>query len=125
MTLSSSSSPPPPPSAYKTFTRGAVISLFGVLLAGIISYLTRRVLVLHLSPLEYGFFYSVFAFVSLGLAVVDLGLGQSGTVLMAKYAARGKMGRVNLFFSIIKSAMIFFIQINITIIRNIFFNRIF
>ena len=51
--------------------------------------------------MEYGFFYSAFAFVSLGLAVVDLGLGKSGTVLMAKYAARGEMGRVNLFFSII------------------------
>lgn len=89
------------PSAYRTFTRGAAISLLGVLLAGIISYLTRRVLVLHLSPVAYGFFYSAFAFASLGLAVVDLGLGNSGTVLMAKYAARGEMGRVNLFFSII------------------------
>lgn len=98
MSLSSSS---PPFSAYKTFTRGAVISLLGVLLAGIISYLTRRILVQNLSPAEYGFFYSAFAFVSLGLAVVDLGLGKSGTVLMAKYAARGKMGRVNLFFSVI------------------------
>lgn len=96
MTLPSSSS-----SAYKTFSRGAVISLLGAILVGIISYFTRRVLVLHLSPVEYGFFYSAFAFVSLGLAVVDLGLGKSGTVLMAKYAARGKMGRVNLFFSII------------------------
>lgn len=88
-------------SAYKVFTRGAVISLLGVLLSGILSYFIRRVLVLRLSPEEYGFFYSAFAFVSLGLAVVDLGLGNSGTVLIAKYAARGKMVRVNLFFSII------------------------
>ncbi len=88
-------------SGYKTFTRGALISLIGVLAAGVISYLTRRVLVLNLSPIEYGFFYSAFSFVSLGLAVVDLGLGNSGTVLMAKYVAQGKRGRVNLFFSII------------------------
>lgn len=89
------------PSGYKTFTRGALISLIGVLLAGIVSYLTRRVLVLNLSPVEYGFFFSIFSLVSLGLAVVDLGLGNSGTVLMAKYSAQKKMGRVNLFFSVI------------------------
>jgi stage V sporulation protein B len=88
-------------SGYKTFTRGALISFAGVLLAGIISYLIRRVLVLNLSSVEYGFFYSAFSFVSLGLAVVDLGLGKSGTVLMAKYTAQKKKGRVNLFFSII------------------------
>ncbi len=88
-------------SGYKTFTSGALVSFVGVLLAGIASYLVRRVLVLNLSPVEYGFFYSAFAFVSLGLAVVDLGLGKSGTVLMAKYMAREEKDRVNLFFSVI------------------------
>ena len=97
----SSNSVSPSSSGYKTFTKGALISFVGVLLAGIIGYLIRRVLVLNLSPVEYGFFYSVFSFVSLGLAVVDLGLGNSGTVLMSKYAALKEEGRVNLFFSII------------------------
>ncbi|MBN2705762.1 MAG: polysaccharide biosynthesis C-terminal domain-containing protein [Deltaproteobacteria bacterium] len=88
-------------SAYRSFSRGAVISLAGVIAAGIISYLTRRVMTLKLSPEEYGFFYGAFSFVSLGLAVVDLGLAKTGTVLMAKYAARGDRQTVNLFFSII------------------------
>jgi len=97
----SSSSGPLSDSGYKAFTGGALVSFAGVMLAGIVSYLIRRVLVLNLSPEEYGFFYSAFALVSLGLAVVDLGLGKSGTVLMAKYKARKAKDRVNLFFSVI------------------------
>ncbi|HDS15624.1 MAG TPA: hypothetical protein ENN66_03250 [Proteobacteria bacterium] len=91
----------PSASAYKSFSRGAALALTGVIAAGIISYLTRRILARELSPEEYGFFYGAFSFVSLGLAVVDLGLAKTGTVLMAKYAARGDRQTVNLFFSIV------------------------
>ncbi len=97
-----------PHSAHKVFMRGAFVSLFGVLFAGVISYFTRRFMVLNLRPEEYGFFYSAFSLASICLAVVDLGMGKSGTILLAKYSAKGKKYQVNLFFS-----MVFYLKLSI------------
>ncbi len=98
-------------SAYQLFTRGSAVTLVGVLLAGVINYLTRRVLALNLSVEEYGFFYSAFSLVSLVLAMVDLGLGKSGTVLIARYDARNRKNTISLIFT-----MIFFLKLGIGVI---------
>ncbi len=72
------------------FSKGATISTVGVILGGIFSYLTRKILLVNLTAAEYGFFYSAFSLACLGLAISDVGLGRSTTLLIAKSFALGK-----------------------------------
>ena len=67
----------------KTFLRGSCISLFGAIFLGILNYLIRRFLCNNLSLADYGIFYSTFALLGMIFGFTDLGLTQSGTVMIA------------------------------------------
>ena len=70
----------------KTFLRGSAVSLAGAALLGITNYLTRRILCNSMSLADYGLFYSTFALFSIVFGFTDLGLTQTGTVMIASSA---------------------------------------
>lgn len=85
-------------SAYlKTFFRGSSVSLIGTGLFGILNYLIRRKLSIDLSIAEYGTFYGLFALFSLVFGLADVGLTQTGTLMIA--AASGAPPRRDAIFS--------------------------
>ena len=67
----------------KIFLRGSAISLLGAGCLGVANYLIRRILCNGMSLEDYGTFYSIFALFSLVFGFTDLGLTQSGTVMIA------------------------------------------
>ena len=67
----------------KIFICGSAVSLLGTVLLGIVNYLTRRFLCCSLSIADYGTFYSAFALLAMVFGICDLGLTQSGTMLIA------------------------------------------
>lgn len=69
------------------FWRASVLAMFIVILIGIVNFFIRRTLALSLEVTEYGFFYSALAFFFVFLAVFDLGLGQSTSILIARHNA--------------------------------------
>jgi O-antigen/teichoic acid export membrane protein len=71
----------------KVFLWGSFISLLGSVLIGVMNYLIRRCLVNQFSFEEYGFLYSVFSLLTVLLAVIDLGMTQAGTILIAQNRA--------------------------------------
>lgn len=79
-------------SPFKTFMRGSVISLLGTGILGLLNYFVRRTLSIQLSEIDYGIFYSTFALLSLIYGFGDLGMTQSATTLIAKYAGTPKQG---------------------------------
>lgn len=70
----------------KTFLQGSAISLLGAGVLGIVNYLIRRMLCNNMTLADYGIFYSTFALLSLIFVFTDLGLTQSGTVMIASSA---------------------------------------
>ena len=70
----------------KIFLRGSAISLLGAGCLGVANYLIRRILCNGMSLEDYGTFYSIFALFSLVFGFTDLGLTQSGTVMIASAA---------------------------------------
>ncbi len=85
----------------RIFLRGSLISLVGVGLVGILNYLVRRYLSIYLPEADYGMFYSTLALLFVIFGFGDLGISQSGTALIAKYAGHprqnGFFGAVLLF----------------------------
>ena len=79
----------------KTFVRGSFISLAGTGLLGVINYLIRRKLSLDLSIADYGTFYSMSALFAMVFGVSDIGLTQSGTLMIA--AAQSRRSRDTVF----------------------------
>lgn len=75
----------------KSFLRGSVVSMIGVVSMGIMNYLIRRTLALNLSEIDYGFFYSAFALVMIVMVFLDLGLTQSTVILMSKSFAENNL----------------------------------
>ena len=71
---------------FKTFLRGSAVSLLGTGIFGIVNYLIRRTLCLDLSLADYGSFYGTFALLSMIFGFTDLGLTQTGTLLIAASA---------------------------------------
>ena len=80
----------------KTFLRGSTISLAGAVLLGITNYLVRRLLCNNMPLEDYGVFYSIFALFSMIFGFTDLGLTQSGTVMIAS-AAENRAERDRIF----------------------------
>ena len=70
----------------KTFLRGSAVSLAGAVLQGITNYLVRRILCNTLSLADYGVFYSTFSLLSIVFCFTDMGLIQTGTVMIATAA---------------------------------------
>ncbi len=70
-------------SGHALLIRGMLLAVATAGITGVCGFLVRRRLALDLSTLEYGFFYSAFAFVMLFVAYVDLGLNSSGSILIA------------------------------------------
>lgn len=71
----------------KTFLHGSLFSFVALFLGGVVNYLTRRYLALHLSEYDFGLFYGMFSFVLIAGSFAEFGLTQSGTVLFAEAAA--------------------------------------
>ena len=63
--------------------RGSVISLFGAGLFGLANFFIRRQLSVELSVADYGIFYGVFSLYSVIFCFMELGLGRTGTLLIA------------------------------------------
>jgi len=64
--------------------KGSIISFFGAGCIGILNYFVRRELALSLNIVDFGFIYSAYALCNLFLAYLDMGLGQSATILISK-----------------------------------------
>ena len=47
----------------KTFLHGSLFSFIAMFIGGVVNYLTRRYLALHLSEYNFGLFYGMFSFV--------------------------------------------------------------
>ena len=92
----------------KTFLRGSAVSLTGAILLGVINYLVRRILCNNMSLADYGIFYSTFALFSMIFGFTDLGLTQSGTVMIAS-AAENQAERNKIF------SHLFFIKASIAL----------
>ncbi|MDD5698070.1 MAG: polysaccharide biosynthesis C-terminal domain-containing protein [Victivallaceae bacterium] len=75
----------------KSFFRGSAVSMLGVGILGILNYFIRRTLSLNLSEIDYGFIYSAFALVMIIMVFLDLGLGQSLIILLAKNFAENNL----------------------------------
>ena len=67
----------------KTFLCGSAVSLTGAGLTGIVNYLVRRTLCNNMTLTDYGTFYSTFSLFIMIFGFTDLGLTQSGTVMIA------------------------------------------
>lgn len=75
----------------KSFFHGSAASMIGVGTLGIMNYFIRRILSLNLSETDYGFVYSAFALIMVVMVFLDLGLGQSTTILIAKNFAENNL----------------------------------
>jgi O-antigen/teichoic acid export membrane protein len=80
--------------ALKAFARGSLAAIICALVAGVLNYFIRRALALNLSTTDYGFFYSAFALISIICSFADIGLTQSGAVLVARHAGRSSVNHV-------------------------------
>lgn len=83
----------------QTFIRGSAVSLLGFFVLGVINYLVRRYLSLNLSTTDFGFMYSAYSLCMLLLAYLDLGLGQSTTILLSKSMTENKTQEAKSIFS--------------------------
>ena len=81
----------------KTFLRGSAVSLVGAGILGIANYFIRRTLCNSMSLTDYGIFYSTFSLLSIIFCFTDLGLIQTGTVMIAS-AAEDHQKRDSIFF---------------------------
>ena len=70
----------------KTFLRGSAISMSGAVALGIMNYFVRRIMCNSMSLSDYGVFYSTFALLLMVFGFTDLGMTQSGTVMIASTA---------------------------------------
>ena len=93
---------------------GSVISLFGIGCLGVLNYFVRRKLALSLDLADFGFIYSVMSICMVFLAYIDLGLGQSATILISrafagKLKSLGNRYYLQILFIKLLSAIIIFI----------------
>jgi len=84
----------------KSFLHGSAASMIGVGLLGIMNYFIRRTLALNLSKADFGLFYSTFALVMVVMVFLDLGLGQSATILMSRGFAENDLQKSRKIFTI-------------------------
>ena len=84
----------------KTFIRGSAVSIVAIGVLGIVNYLIRRYMALNMTEIEYGFFYSAFSMVMLIMSFINMGLGQSSQILIARAHGAENTGRANRYFSV-------------------------
>ncbi len=82
------------------FIKGSVISFIGVGFLGIVNYFVRRTLALNLSTEDFGFLYSAMSLCMISLAYLDLGLGQSATILLSKSISERNKNKSKSIYSI-------------------------
>jgi O-antigen/teichoic acid export membrane protein len=85
----------------KSFLRGSAVSILGVIVLGLLNFFIRRTLKLNLSTTDFGFIYSAFSLVMMILLFIDLGLGQSTTILISKKFVDKDIGEANKIFTVI------------------------
>ena len=68
----------------KTFFSGSLISIVGVGITGVLNYFIRRTLFMNMSEADYGTFYSAVAFLLMVGGFAELGLSQTGALLIAE-----------------------------------------
>ncbi|MDD3703969.1 MAG: oligosaccharide flippase family protein [Victivallaceae bacterium] len=84
----------------KTFIRGSAVSIVGIGLLGIVNYLIRRYMALNMTEIEYGFFYSALSMVMLIMSFINMGLGQSSQILIARAHGAENAERASRYFSV-------------------------
>ena len=84
----------------KSFIHGSAASMIGVGTLGVMNYFIRRILALNLPTIDYGFFYSAYAMITLVMVFLDLGIGQSVTILMSKSFAEDDLEQANKVFTL-------------------------
>lgn len=75
----------------RALASGIVVSGLALVVYGILNYLTRRQLALHLSQDAYGFFYGAFSLVTLVLSGLDFGLGPTLSLQIPKFQMRRQL----------------------------------
>jgi len=78
--------------------KGSIISLFGTGCLGVLNYFVRRELALSLSLVDFGFIYSVMSLCNIFLAYLDMGLGQSATILISRALANKLRSLTNRYY---------------------------
>lgn len=86
-----------------TFIQGSVVSFIGVGVLGIVNYFIRRALALNLSTEDFGFLYSAMSLCMIFLSYLDLGLGQSAIILLAKSISERNIKKSNSIYTIFLS----------------------
>jgi len=85
----------------KALLFGSAMSICGAILAGVLSYLTRRIMANGLPTESYGYFYSVFSLCSLCIALTEFGTQSAGVILISRYLASGRKSRADAAFNMI------------------------
>ncbi|MDD3119420.1 MAG: oligosaccharide flippase family protein [Victivallales bacterium] len=80
--------------------QGTIISLIGTVVLGLGNFLIRRHLQGNLPPRDFGFLYAAFSLVTVFLALLDFGLGQSGTIMMSRRFTAGDNDRAERIYSL-------------------------
>lgn len=91
-------------SGLQVFLKGTVFSFLGALVLGVVNYLIRRHLAITLKPVDFGFFYSMFALYNLLTTFFQFGVKQASTVLTASYIAKKQEKRID---TLISSLLLF------------------
>ena len=94
---------------------GVLSSIVASLAIGAITYLIRVILASKLSIADYGFIYAAFAMFSICEAIFDLGIGASGSIIMAKQDTKEKLNSIystfflsRVFFSLVFALLFIF-----------------
>ena len=103
-------------SAVQLFLKGVAVSFSGLVLLGIINYLIRRYLALHLSTVDFGFFYSMFAFYGLLATFCQFGIKQASAILTASYIAKRQESRISMLLSTLLTFAVCFCAVIICIL---------
>ena len=110
----------------RTFIQGSCIYIAGNTIIGFLNYFIRRTMALNLSISDYGTFYSAFAIICLIMAFTDLGIVQSGTVLISENAANSDKKLLSYSFSCIfwlKFSFAFVALVLILLFHNLIVNK--
>lgn len=104
----------------KSVAKGSLFIFLGSVLAAFFAYLTKLVLVRHLSVEEYGLFFSVLTFVLFLHVFVSLGLPAGLTRTIAKFRVGNQFGKIK---SIIVGSFLIQISMALLVVVVLFFLR--
>ncbi len=80
------------------FFNGVAISGIAFALIGLVNYAIRRVLAVNLNVEDYGFFYSALTLSTTAVVLLDIGIGESQTILTARAKSAGNPGQARSVF---------------------------